>query len=258
MYSNYIESKVVYEAWRLGRDEEEEEHLQLGRRSWYFLGFRYKEHFSENSATGLWVDPIIKSDDELKEDWEVIRDGGILTPEGKAINDVFLSSMPRSARKQVLFLVQDRQRSSTNIKYSRRWELLGIRAVPHHVPVGWFGSWWKSQPEALEWEFVLKGETIDKTVTRIPQRYGNPFRKPLVGRGRLRNRSPIERRVVDRTIERYPRYETREVYVESRSVSPVPLGRRYPARRQRDLVGEPTLEEADKKLREILMGDKSE
>jgi len=160
-----------------------------------------------------------------------------------------LASLPAQIRREISYLIQDREKLSSNNKFTRSWKLIDIEPKPPSLPVAsssWI-AWWRGQSSVTDWLIVLKGETVEGIWDSNPVRFDDPFRKPRVGKKpaqwlgdarRLPTVVPIDR--IDRRPRDFVRIERRESIPRART------------QEQRPVVSELNPEEAQKKIEEIL------
>lgn len=158
------------EGWKIRHNEGHND--EDSRRSWSFLGLRVKEHFNNS---GWFSEPLIKTEEELKAESEAASTG-ILTPEAKDYNDKFVATLPGQVRQEILFLLQDRERISTNARFASKWQLIDIKAVPSSAPTGTWTFWWRA-PEVKEWNLIIKGDRINLKEVKVPVWNVDPFLK---------------------------------------------------------------------------------
>lgn len=205
--------------------------MRRAQRNFSFLGLKVHENFINENYN---ADPTPCSQEELKRKYELSKTG-----EGsKAFNDM-INSLPEGVHREIEFLVQERDRNSRAAKFIRTWKL--IDATPTSPLIqrqtgGWF-SWFKSQPEILDWMVVLKAESCSAEGMVWPTATSDPFRKAHV-RGMTEGRAPAYRGHRDWSPER-------EIVVDHR-----PAGR--PTRRV--VPKEPAPEEAYDKIKDIIAG----
>lgn len=224
--------------------------LILGRRSWSFLGLTVKEHY-DNS--GWYIEALIKTDEQLRESSEAVA-SKVLTPEQKLFNESVLASLPGEAQQEIRYLLMDRENVSTNGRHTRKWQLIDIKPVTKQTPMAsnWLAFGWTRPPRQAEWDLIIKGETIDPTQVRVPDRRYDPFRK--TGRARFVIEEPRTRhRIIPQLPQQQPlpytqppsRYQ-REALLE-RSSSRIPR-----------VTNTITPDEAEQKLQELLVNKVSD
>jgi len=186
----FEEAEEQYEYWLIQKIEGEKKTV----RSWGFLGMRMTEDMED---TAYFVEGKPRPQKQMK-----ARDEEAKTDEEKAKREAriqkTLAAMPRRLSTEIQYIIQDRERTSSNTKFIREWSLVDLKPLKPriHTPAISWGAWWKGQGGTAQWECIIKGVTIEtaEEKMKIPNRYDDPFRKY--------QRRPI--------IERYP--EPREIY----------------------------------------------
>ena len=206
-------------------------YVRRAQRNFSFLGLKVHENFVNENYN---ADPTPCSQEELKKKYELSKSG-----EGsKAFNNL-IDSLPEGVHREIEFLIQERDRNSRAAKFIRTWKLIDAIPTSPHIPKqtgGWF-SWFKGQPEILDWIVVLKAESSSAEGMVWPTATSDPFRKAHV-RGMTERRAPAYRGHRDWSPER-------EIVVDHR-----PAGRSN----RRVIPKEPTPEEAYDKIKDIIAG----
>jgi hypothetical protein len=207
--------------------------------------------------TTYTIEGRAKSQAEMKAKYEETRTEEEYHTREKEIRKT-ISSLPYRFQNELLLLLQDRERMSSNMRFSREWNIVDIEPLKPRITTqakSW-GAWWKGVGGINQWGCIIKGETSSKQEAgsdlKVPDRYLDPFR-------RRNDRRPI---IVERDIER-SRFPEDDIPFHRRPVQSYPApaynGPRWvgPAFR----VKEPTEEMYKKKVErmfEVLAAPSSE
>lgn len=175
MFRQFLDIKEVYESWKIQRtDLNQISNAAPTRSGWSFLGLQVYEYID---CTNWFVNGQPKSQEDLKEENEVVR-SGVVTPEHKKkLDKLLLSTHPR-VMQEINFLLEDRQNATRTDRFTRRWQLIDVK--PEINPSSW-KLWWQPKPTA--WEIIIKAATVDGDHPPVPPaRWQDPFRKPRESR----------------------------------------------------------------------------
>jgi hypothetical protein len=129
-----------------------------------------------------------------------------------------ISSLSYRFQNELLLLLQDREKISSNWRLLREWKIIDLQPINPKIKTqakSW-GAWWKGVGGVTQWGCIIKGETClkqeDGGDLKVPDRYLNPFRnsndrRPIVidhdgGRRRFpEDEIPVQRRPV---VHSYP------------------------------------------------------
>jgi hypothetical protein len=271
IFSNATE---IFEEWLLRWNEPRRD----VNSSFGILGIRVKSY--EERAAYWGVDPELRSQAELQ-DMYVRLIKSTSESRNAALVDRAMRKLPVDAREEVECLLEDREKASSNDRFRRQWTVVCVRpkAKYHYGGEGFFKS-----AKSQDWLIMLKGETVDRVIRKLPDRFEdawrNPYPPPLTrprGRRLQRRRGPDNRHdfsrqdhdFLDREILReFPPFRAPSPYrparSPSRNFSPLPDFRHRALTRDAELDGYrpgtivvsevPTAGEAEKKM-DVILGN---
>ena len=138
------------------------------RRSWGLFGIRIKESYEE---CGFWyVDPEIRSQDELKELHKVAVDG-MSTEKHRAAIEKAIRAIPKDGGDLIDRLIEDREDATSTWKVKRKWSVVAVRTQKKN-PYSSSKKAGKSEKDT-DWYVVIKGETVDHVKRIRPHRQGD-------------------------------------------------------------------------------------
>lgn len=250
-------SEEVLEEWLL-RFTEPKKELRGGIS---FLGLSLKR-FDEDG--GFWgIDPELRSQNELQDALHALI-SRVSEAKYRASVEKAMRALPADARETVECLLEDRERNTSNYKFTRTWSVVAVRPKMkyHFGGEGLFKS-----AKRQDWLIMIKGQTLDQAKRKRPTRWEDPWRKPYEPVHR-RSRRPHYPRIIEENYygRDYPRIMPRpRSPVDIRPLSPLPFVEDHRHRQlTRDaeidgfrpgtiVVGEVSNhEEAEKKMNEIL------
>ncbi|KAF4634851.1 hypothetical protein G7Y89_g3249 [Cudoniella acicularis] len=173
---NYFKTDVLYEYWVLQKIEGE----NISRRSWGFFGFIFREYTDD---TAFHVEGKAKTQEELKAIDELAKSDAAKLERKVSIKNT-IASMPHRLQTEILYLLEDRERISSNLRFIRDWNVVDVQPLEPKVatPATSWNSWWKGRPGTTKWACIIKGETVSEDAKlsermRIPNRFDDPYRK---------------------------------------------------------------------------------
>ncbi|PVH77903.1 hypothetical protein DL98DRAFT_636583 [Cadophora sp. DSE1049] len=229
----FIEAKEIYETWLIRKVDG---YVRRAQRNFSFLGLKVHENFLNENYN---ADPTPCSQEELKNKYELSKTG-----EGSEAFRKMINNLPEGVHREIEFLIQERDRNSRAAKFIRTWKLIDAIPTSPLIPKqsgGWF-SWFKGQPEVLDWIVVLRAESSSVEGKVWPTAASDPFRKAHVQGMTERRRVPPYRGHRDYSRDYSPE---REIVIDHRQ------GGRY---NRRVIPKEPTPDEAHDKIKDIIAG----
>jgi hypothetical protein len=163
-----LDTKEVLEEWRLRWSGSKKYITQSVK----FLGLKVKRY---DEDPGFWgIDPELCSQSELQDTLRHLMSNTSPANYRASVNKA-MRALPEQARETVEGLVELRTQSTSNYQFKRQWGVVAVRPkIKNH-----FGgdSWFKSV-KSQDWLIMIKGETLDHTERRRPDRWDDPWRKP--------------------------------------------------------------------------------
>lgn len=186
------------------------------RKSWSILGIKLKEYFDD---PGFWgMDPELRSQEELRVAYEALTTNVSLSKHRTSVEKT-IRALPEEARESIEGLVEDRQQASSNEKFRRQWSVIAVRPkIKHHYG----GEGFFKSAKSHDWLIMLKGETVDRTERKRPNRWDDPWRKPYQPRPRRRRYPRVSPRVIEE--DYYERdFRRRQAHSPIRCEFPIPI-----------------------------------
>ncbi|EPE34238.1 hypothetical protein GLAREA_07251 [Glarea lozoyensis ATCC 20868] len=238
----FVKPKAVYEYWILQKIEGE----SRVRSTWKFFGLTAREMMDDTSYT---VEGKPRPQEEMKAKDEETRTEAEYHAREASIKAT-ISTLSYRFQNELVLLMQDRERASSNVRFLREWSIVDIQPLKPKVTTkaqSWSG-WWNGEGGISQWGCILKGETSFKQEAgkdyaanvRFPDRFRDAFRKSTYG--------PV---VIDRDYDTR-RYPEDERVIPRRPIAPrqaYPRQRIYPQKQK-----EPTQEMYKRAVEELFSG----